>query len=544
MKYIRRILQFVCVGSLLPMVCVSGSGEALNEPAALIPPKNVRVLSRELRVDLIWDATDSSANYEVQRADKRDGPFKALPDQIAAVNAYSDFIGSSGGRFFYRVRAVHHRETNQAPVFSAWSEVYDGTPQPFRQDELLTEVQEAGFRYFYDYAHPVSGLARVGTSKAAEVCSIGGTGWELYNLVVGVERGFITREDGARRTLKILRFLSNRADRFHGTFPHWLNGTTGKVVPFSQLDDGADLVETGFLMEGVLFIREYFQRHTDRELEIHQLADNLWRSVEWDWFAREKDGRPCLLWHWSPDFGWKKDHIIRGFNECQIVYILSLASPTHPIQPQFYWQGWQSTNYGEVRTEFGIPLTLGREISPPLFWTHYSYLGFDPRQISYEGKTYFDHFRDFCRVQILYADSRSNDFKGYGALWGLTASHGPKGYRAFAPGPRDNGTIAPTAALSSMPYVPEASRAFLFETYKRYGMTLWGPFGFYDAFNFSQDWVSRDYLGNEVGPIAPMIENYRSGICWKTFMKAAEIQSVVKLLGKPSSPSSIASKQQ
>lgn len=527
-------------------VTVPATDSAVSSNKLLPPasPGNVRALSRQLRVDLLWDARDGSQIYQVQRASAAAGPFESLPEQVASANAYSDFIGSSGGQFYYRVRAVHHGQTNQPPIYSEWSAVRKASPQPFREKELLTEVQESGFRYFYDYAHPASGLARVGTSKGADTCSIGGTGWGLYNLVVGVDRGFVTRREGAARTLKILRFLSGTTDRFHGAFPHWVNGATGKVISFSQFDDGADLVETGFLMEGVLLVREYFHGHNDTESEIRRLADQMWRGVEWDWFAREKDGQCGLVWHWSPDYGWKKDHVIHGFNECQIVYVLSLASPTHPVEPRFYWGGWQSaTNYGVVRTQFGVPLTLGRDIAPPMFWTHYSYLGLDPHQISYDGRSYFDHFRDFCRVQILYANSRSNDFKGYGPLWGLTASRGPKGYRAFAPGPRDNGTIAPTAALSSMPYVPEASRAFLYETYQRYGKTLWGPFGFYDAFNFSENWVSGDYLGNEVGPIAPMIENYRSGLCWKTFMAAPEIQSALRSLTNSLPVPNLASKQ-
>ena len=394
-------------------------------------------------------------------------------------------------------------------------------------------MQEAGFRYFYDYAHPISGLARVGTTKDSDVCSIGGTGWTLYNLVVGSSRGFVTRDEAARRVVKILEFLSEKADRFHGAFPHWINGSSGKVVPFSQYDDGADLVETAFLMEGVILTREYFGAQNPTESKIRQLSDNLWRTVEWDWFAKEKDGCPVLIWHWSPKFAWKKDHAISGFNECQITYVLALASPTHPVAPKFYWQGWQCTNYGSTRTAFGVDLKLGRNLGPPLFWTHYSYLGLDPHQIFFDGKSYFDHFRDFCRVQVLYADSKRDDFKGYGTLWGLTAGLGPNGYRAFAPGPLDNGTITPTAALSSMPYVPNESRAFLLNAYKQYGKQCWGPFGFYDALNPSENWFARDYLSNEVGPIAPMIENYRSGLCWKTFMKAPEIRSVVKLLSEP-----------
>jgi hypothetical protein len=528
---------------VLAAVSAAGGSAESKDAAKLIPPANVRVLSRQLRVDVIWDGADTSARFEVQRASHREGPFEILPEPIPGVCAFSDFIGTSGGNYFYRIRTVRD-ETNQPVISSSWSEIYEGAPRPLDPNALITEVQEAGFRYFYDYAHPVSGLARVGTTKELNVCSIGGTGWTLYNLVAGANRGFVSHEEAAQRALKILQFLSDKADRFHGAFPHWIDGATGKVIPFSQYDDGADLVETAFLMEGVILTRQYFDAANPTEAKIRQLANNLWRGVEWDWFAQEKNGLPVLLWHWSPNFAWKKDHAISGFNECQIAYVLALASPTHPVPAKFYWQGWQSTNYGTTRTKFGIELKLGKDFGPPLFWTHYSYLGLDPHQISFQNKTYFDHFRDFCRVQILYADSKRDDFKGYGALWGLTASRGPKGYRAFAPGPRDNGTISPTAAISSMPYVPDESRTFLLNAYRQYGKQCWGPFGFYDAFNLSENWFAHDYLGNEVGPIAPMIENYRSGVCWKTFMGAPEIRSVVKLLAEPPPASSLAVKQQ
>ena len=539
----KLTIRHACAGWLLLAwpVCAGATGAAANQPAP--PPAHVLALSRQWRVDLLWDAAGAGATYEVQRAPQPGGPFTPLPARLPGVNAYSDFIGRAGGDYFYRVRAIRPGGTNGAAAASAWSEIRSGSPKPLDPEGLLDEVQEAGFRYFFDFAHPVSGLARVGTSKDGDVCSIGGTGWGLYNLVVGVQRGFVSREEGAKRTLQILRFLSNKADRFHGAFPHWINGATGKVVPFKPLDDGADLVETGFLTEGLLLVREYFSGQDQPEVEIRKLADGLWRSVEWDWFAQEKNGHPCLFWHWSPQFGWQKNHAISGFNECQIIYVLALASPTHPIPPRYYWQGWESTYYGTEHTEFGVRLTLGRELGPPLFWTHYSYLGLDPRQISYGGKSYFQHFQDFCHVQILYADSRRAEFKGYGPLWGLTASHGPNGYKAFAPGRRDNGTISPTAALSSMPYVPEQSRAFLLNLYEQYGARLWGPFGFYDAFNLTRDWISVDYLGNDVGPICPMIENYRSGLCWNTFMKAPEIHSVIKVLANPPQPGVLARRE-
>ncbi|MGA2871694.1 MAG: glucoamylase family protein, partial [Verrucomicrobiota bacterium] len=332
--------------------------------------------------------------------------------------------------------------------------------------------------------------------------------------------------------LKELKFLTEDTERFHGAFPHLVNGQTGRVIPFSKYDDGADIVETAFLIEGALFAREYFSRPDPDEIEIRRLANDLWRSVEWDWFVSKTDPVPVIIWHWSPNYGWKIHLPVAGFNECQLVYLLALASPTHPITPASYWQGWEAPGYATEQVQFGIHLSLGGvyTVAPPLFMTHFSYMGLDPHRVIFHERSYADHFTDFCRIQVLYAESKSNVFKGYGPLWGISASAGPEGYSAFSPGLHDNGTLTPTASLSSMPYDPDDSISCLQEMYQKYGSKLWGPFGFYDAFNFSRNWISKTYLCIDEGPIAPMIENYRSGLCWKTFMKCPEIQPVVKLV--------------
>lgn len=470
--------------------------------------------------------------YELERAPTPAGPFQDLRNNLPQLTLYNDFVGGEATNY-YRVRSIQTNSEGQS-LPSDWSEPVEGRSEPLNQEQLLTEVQRASFDYFYLYAHPVSGLARASARRDPDVCAIGASGMGLFNLGVGIERGFITRREGAEQVLKELEFLSNKADRFHGAFPHFINGRTGKVIPFSRYDDGADIVETAFLMEGVLFAREYFSRPDPEETAIRAMADNLWRSVEWDWFVNQSNPIPAMIWHWSPHYGWKKNLYILGFNECQIVYVLALASPTHPIKPECYWKGWESANYGGSNTEFGIQVELGgcSDVGPPLFVAHFSYLGLDPRELVFHGRSYFDHFRDFCLVQVRYAESKAKVHKGYGPLWGITASAGPDGYRAFAPGLRDNGTLAPTAALSSMPYVPAESRSCLLEMYQKYGSRLWGPFGFYDAFNFSRDWVSKTYLCIDEGPIAPMIENYRTGLCWKVFMKAPEIQPVVRMLNE------------
>ena len=470
--------------------------------------------------------------YEVQRASTPLGPFKELRNNLPQLTVYNDFAGEAATNF-YRVRSIQTNSIGHV-LPSDWSKPVEGRSAGLDPDKLLTDVQRASFDYFYLYAHPVSGLARASARRDPDICAIGASGMGLFNLGVGIERGFITRQEGAEQTLKELRFLSETADRFHGAFPHFINGRTGAVIPFSKYDDGADIVETAYLMEGVLFAREYFSGTNAEETEIRSLANSLWRGVEWDWFVNQSSPIPAMIWHWSPKYSFKVNLFILGFNECQIVYVLALASPTHPIQSKCYWEGWESGNYAAEGMQYGVHIQIGgwSDVGPPLFFTHFSYLGLDPHLLTFRGRSYFDHFRDFCRVQVLYAESKSEVHKGYGPLWGITASAGPDGYRAFAPGLNDNGTLAPTASLSSMPYVPAESKSCLLEMYQNYGKQLWGPFGFYDAFNFSRNWVSKTYLCIDEGPIAPMIENYRTGLCWNTFMKAPEIGPVVKVINE------------
>lgn len=517
--------------TLLAVLLVSLTGAVFSAPVpALEAPTNLRALSRQWRVDLLWDET-SYATISIERATHPEGPFTPLRPHHRAGPAFSDFVGHPGQTLYYRVRGLRTDPESGEILHSPWSEVRSATTTPFDRETLLTEVQEAGWRYFYHYGHPVSGLAREGVPRSPELCATGATGMGLFNLALGAERGFSTRTQAAERVLTILRFLSRKARRFHGVFPHWIHGTTGEPIPFSTYDDAADLVETAFLAQGLIFVREYFQSPTDSgETEIRSLADRLWREIEWDWFAAE-DGRGAFLyWHWSPNHGWRMNLPIRGFNECHIVYLLALASPTHAVSPSHYTQGWLSPDYATARTDFAIHHELGNAIGFPLFFAHYSYLGLDPRRITFNGQAYFDHFATACRVQQLYARSRRNDFLGYDELWGLTSSLDPDGYRAHAPGEADNGTLTPSAALASMPYLPGESRRFLERLYREHGAWLWGGFGFYDAFNLTRHWVAEGFLGIDVGPIAPLIENHRTGLCWITFMQAPELQSVLQTL--------------
>jgi len=519
------------------------AGDAAGERTA--PElEGIRALGRCGRVDLVWDQGDALF-FEIQRRGPREKQFRRINKLLWTTNVYGDFFGKAGEIHAYRVRGIFVSEGGKK-VVSAWSPVVEAAPKQVFLKDLVTEVQEASFRYFYNWRHPVSGLAREKTpfrraktvadivpSYVGQVrdlrrlCTTGATGMGMFNLVVGVERGFITRDEGTAWALQMLRFLSTKTDRFHGAFSHWLNGDTGKARPFAgKEDNGADTVETAFLVSGFLVLREYFAGENSREQEIRKLADSLWKEVEWDWFLRGKEGGP-LYWHWSPDHGWAKGLAVRGFNESAILYILALASPTHAISPESYHKGWRHKRYGSVRTEFGIPMTLGHGIGPPLFWTHYSYMGLDPRQVHYKGEPYFEHFRKFCQAQVAYAESKAGDFEGYGPLWGLTSRANPRGYKGHSPGERDDGTIAPTAALSSMPYLPRESLNFLKTLYIGHGERLWKDYGFTDAFNDTEAWVAPVLLGIDAGPIAPMIENARTRLCWDTFMRAPEIKAAL-----------------
>ena len=394
---------------------------------------------------------------------------------------------------------------------------YDPTPKfpSIPDEELLTLVQQRTFNYFWEYAHDVSGLARE-RFGSGETVTTGGSGFGIMCIPIGIERGFITREEGAARLRKIVDFLGNKADRFHGAFPHWLNGATGKVIPFSAKDNGGDLVETAFLIQGLLTASAYFDKAD--EADIRSGIDTIWKEVEWDWYRQERD---VLYWHWSPSDGWAMNMQIRGWNEGLIVYVLAASSPTHSISADAYHKGWASGIGG------GLP------VNGPLFFAHYSFLGLDPRGLSDRYcADYFAHNAAHARYNYDYCVRNPQEHAGYSSSsWGLTASDIPNGYAASSPS-NDKGVIAPTAALASMPYTPEESLAALRTFYYIYGDRLWGKnYGFFDAFSLDSGWFASSYIAIDQGPIVVMIENYRTGLCWDLFMENTDVRSGLTKLG-------------
>lgn len=395
-------------------------------------------------------------------------------------------------------------------------------------EKLLDLVQHQTFKYFCDFAHPVSGMARERNSELDTVTT-GGTGFGLMAMVVGMERGYVTRQACIARIDKILSFLES-CDRYHGAWPHWLNGSTGEVIPFSQKDNGADLVETAFLVQGLLTVREYLRDTDPEENELKERINILWQEVEWDWFTR--GGEEVLYWHWSPDFEWEMNHAIRGHNETLITYVLAASSPSHSIDSVVYHAGYARN--GEIvngNEYYGIRLPLGEELGGPLFFSHYSFLGLDPRNLEDAYASYWEQNVNHTLINRQYCIENPKGFKGYSAdSWGLTASDNHEFYSAHSP-TNDLGVITPTAAISSIPYTPEFSMQAIRHFYYELGHKLWGEYGFYDAFNLSENWWADSYLAIDQGPIVVMIENYRTSLLWNLFMSAPEIALGLQKLG-------------
>lgn len=405
---------------------------------------------------------------------------------------------------------------------------------PELSDEALLDiVQRQTFRYFWDFAHPVSGMARERSNKAYdygnEVVTTGGTGFGVMATIVAVHRGWISRDSATRHLLKMVKFLS-KADAYHGVFPHWLNGSSGKTIPFSRKDDGADLVETSYLFQGLLTARQFFNRDNPAEEELRNRINGLWNDIEWNWFTR--DGEKVLYWHWSPNNGWAMNFAIRGYNECLITYVLAASGERYPVSDAVYHQGWAKSSFFRNGKEYyGYKLPLGFDYGGPLFFAHYSFLGLDPVGLSDQYADYWLQNVNHTLINRAHCIENPGKFTGYGEnCWGLTASDNHEGYNAHSPN-NDLGVITPTAALSSFPYTPEYSMKALRHFYYNLGDKIWSEYGFVDSFNESKGWYAKSHLAIDQGPIIVMIENYRTRLLWDLFMSCPEVQGGLKKLG-------------
>ena len=395
-------------------------------------------------------------------------------------------------------------------------------------DELLTLVQRQTFKYFYDFAHPASGMARERNSSGNTVTT-GGSGFGVMALIVGMERGFITQSQGLAHLTKIVSFLE-KADRFHGAWPHWIDGNTGKVIPFSTKDNGGDLVETAFMAQGLIAMRQYLKPSVPEEKSLIDRINVLFNGIEWDWYTR--GGQNVMYWHWSPNYGWDMNFKLQGYNETLITYIMAATSTTHTIPAVAYHEGYaRSGAIKNGKTFYGYVLPLGYDYGGPLFFAHYSFLGLDPRKLSDTYANYWTQNVNHSLINWKHCVTNPSKYINYNtSCWGLTAGDIPSGYGVSEP-TNDRGTITPTAAVSSLPYTPEQSMQAIRYFYYIVGNKLWGQYGFYDAFDATKNWWANSYLAIDQGPEIVMIENYRTGLVWNLFMSAPEVQSGLTKLG-------------
>jgi len=521
-----------------------------GKPAELPAPANLKAKAYERHIDLSWDypaPADSGAGtperFVIYRSfDGRD--FAPIGIGTPGIHRYTDFVGKAGLTAYYKVAAsdAEYRE-------SAESAAASGTTRAMNDDELLTMLEEACFRYYWEGADPDAGMALESIPGDDRIMATGASGFGIMALVVGVDRGFITREQGTERLNKITTFLE-KAPRYHGVWSHFMEGKSAKTLPvFDMVDSGGDLVESAFLMQGLLAARQYFRRDTPAEKELTARITRLWEAMEWDWYRKSPES-DALYWHWTPEWSWFINHRLTGFNETMIVYLLAIASPTHPVGPELYYTGWagqseaaqlyrkgwsgsaEGSNYANATAYFGTRLDVGVGSGGPLFFAHYSYLGFDPHSLSDLYTNYFENNKQMATINRAYCIANPEKHKGYGAnAWGLTAADGPSGYNPSAPDKEnDQGTIAPTGALASFPYTPEASLAALKYFYREQGAKLWGIYGPKDAYNEEQHWISPIYMGLNQAPITVMVENYRTGLLWKWFNSNPEIQTMLRKL--------------
>jgi exo beta-1,2-glucooligosaccharide sophorohydrolase (non-reducing end) len=514
-----------------------------SDTVAPATPSGLAARGYERHIELSWRPNSESdlLRYVISRSD--DGQsFTPIAVQKGHLGRYVDFLGEIGRTASYRLSAVD-AAGNESPPTAAVS----ASTHPMTDDELLTMVQEASFRYYWDGAHPNAGMAIEITPGDDNLVALGASGFGIMALITGVERQFITRAQGVERLLKIVRFLQ-KADRFHGAWPHFLDGRTGKTVAyFGTYDDGADLVETAFLMQGLLAAREYFDADTASEREIRDTVTTFWWSVEWDWFRKTPDS-DFLYWHWSPNHGFAISHPLVGWNETMIVYLLAIASPRHAVPASLYHSGWagqsdlavryrrnwgrttEGDHYVNGNTYYGIKLDVGVGSGAELFFTHFSFMGFDPRGKRDRYTNYFENNRNIARIHHAYAMANPLQRVGYGdASWGRSAGVNAGSGRPTPAG--DNGTITPSAALSSFPYTPEESMKALKHFYRDLGDRLWGIYGFRDGFNETENWFEDVYMGLNQAPIVVMIENYRTGLVWKRFMANPEIAPALAAIG-------------
>ncbi|MBP3203765.1 MAG: hypothetical protein J6M31_09225 [Bacteroidales bacterium] len=402
----------------------------------------------------------------------------------------------------------------------------DQTYLPANLRPILDRQQKAAFNFFYEGAESGSGMSLEGNNRGNTI-TIGGSGFGVMALVVGMERGWITREQGIEQIQRMLRFLK-RADRYKGVWSHWHN-PDGSYAPFGNQIATGDLVETSFLLEGLLVAYEYLDKGTPEENAIRADIDALYDSVDWAGYTGPQQDGLYWLWYSQEDRYVLK---ITGWNEALVTYLLALGATEKGVSAEVYQKGWNVPVYPGRKVN-AYPFPLGREEKGgPLFFSHYSFLGFDPRHMADANAWYWQQNLSHTmlnRHYCLYEAPKENDY-GPG-LWGLTACYGAGStdyYSARNPS-GDDGVMAPTAALSSFPYTPFYSAQVLVSLDRI--RDCQGQYGLADSFKPSERAATRNHLAIDQGPMVVMMENYRSGLIWNLFMRNARVQRALQKAG-------------
>lgn len=396
--------------------------------------------------------------------------------------------------------------------------------------DLRDRVAAATALYFLDWSHPVSGMARERSAGSfgydiEETVTTGGTGFGLLAQIVAAERGWRPRHEILDRLERLVGFLE-AADRFAGVFPHFLDGSTGRARAFMPGDDGGDLVETAFLMIGLLAAGAYF----DETPEISARIDCLYAAVDWTAHLR-RDG--AVMWHRHPDRPWPETALpIRGWNEALPVFVLGAGAPVHPLPAASYHESWaRAPAFRNGHTYGGVTLPLGPDWGGPLFLSQYPFLGLDPRGLRDAYSDYGVQARAHALVNRAHCLANPLGWPGYGPdCWGLTASDDPAGYVAHAP-TEDTGVITPTAALASLPFAPAEAMPVLRHLHDDLGERLWGDAGFVDAFHPGTGWVAESRLAIDQAPIVIGLENFRTGLLWRLVSGRPDVQRGLRELG-------------
>jgi hypothetical protein len=387
------------------------------------------------------------------------------------------------------------------------------------RDAFLEEVQEASFRYFAEQHNPYNGLIRDSAPNRPGVVSnapatIAGVGFALTAYPVAVERGWMSRASARELTVRTLEFFLTSAEQHNGFFYHFLNFETGVRVNHSELSP----IDTALFLAGALFAAEYYD-----DPKIRDLVEKIYERVDFTWMLNK--GKTFAL-AWSPETGF-----LRGrwdvFSEGMLLYILAIGSPTHPI-PVESWREMLRTA-GSYRDYRLIQM-------PPLFTHQYPHVWLDLRGQNDGLADYFENSVNASRANRAFCIEQASKFAGYGPnLWGLSASEGPAGYRAYGAPPGwtvvHDGTIAPTACGSSIVFTPEESIACLQNIREYYSDAMWGPYGFSDAMNLGKQWFSDKVLAIDQGPLLLMIENYRTGLIWKFMERSAPVKTALEKIG-------------